>query len=90
MAGLVAMPLIAQLAMLEDGWRAGWLNWSGLTTFNSQARSKAGTGRARGDRQAGYRADGSQGLASEPQGGNAEKVLGAAQLAGGVPHNRQR
>jgi sugar phosphate permease len=25
MAGLVAMPLIAQLAMLEDGWRAGWL-----------------------------------------------------------------
>jgi sugar phosphate permease len=25
MAGLVAMPLIAQLAMLRDGWRAGWL-----------------------------------------------------------------
>src|SRR5438477_585789 len=23
--GLVAMPLIAQLAILEDGWRAGWL-----------------------------------------------------------------
>src|SRR5438094_4329877 len=23
--GLVAMPLIAQLAMLRDGWRAGWL-----------------------------------------------------------------
>ena len=25
MAGLVAMPLIAQLAMRGDGWRAGWL-----------------------------------------------------------------
>src|SRR3954452_16242954 len=24
-AGLVAMPLIAQLAMLREGWRAGWL-----------------------------------------------------------------
>src|SRR5205823_10992618 len=24
-AGLVAMPLIAQLAILRDGWRAGWL-----------------------------------------------------------------
>jgi MFS family permease len=25
MAGLVAMPLIAQLAIVRDGWRAGWL-----------------------------------------------------------------
>jgi OFA family oxalate/formate antiporter-like MFS transporter len=25
MAGLVAMPLIAQLAIVHDGWRAGWL-----------------------------------------------------------------
>ena len=25
MAGLVAMPLIAQLAMLQHGWRGGWL-----------------------------------------------------------------
>jgi MFS transporter, OFA family, oxalate/formate antiporter len=25
MAGLVAMPLIAQLAMVREGWRAGWL-----------------------------------------------------------------
>ena len=25
MAGLVAMPLIAQFAILHDGWRAGWL-----------------------------------------------------------------
>jgi MFS family permease len=25
MAGLVAMPLIAQLAIVQDGWRAGWL-----------------------------------------------------------------
>ncbi len=25
MFGLVAMPLIAQLAMLHDGWRAGWI-----------------------------------------------------------------
>lgn len=25
MGGLVAMPLIAQLAMVHDGWRAGWL-----------------------------------------------------------------
>ena len=32
MAGLVAMPLIAQLAMLEDGWRAGWLA-IGVTTL---------------------------------------------------------
>src|SRR3989442_15692192 len=24
-AGLVAMPLIAQLAILQQGWRAGWL-----------------------------------------------------------------
>src|SRR4051812_2787040 len=24
-AGLIAMPLIAQLAMLREGWRAGWL-----------------------------------------------------------------
>ena len=25
MAGLVAMPLIAQLAIVHDGWRSGWL-----------------------------------------------------------------
>ncbi len=30
-AGLVAMPLIAQLAMLHDGWRAGWLAIGALT-----------------------------------------------------------
>ncbi|HEX3535639.1 MAG TPA: MFS transporter, partial [Stellaceae bacterium] len=30
-AGLVAMPLIAQFAILHDGWRAGWLLLGGLT-----------------------------------------------------------
>ncbi|MBV8337468.1 MAG: MFS transporter, partial [Alphaproteobacteria bacterium] len=32
MAGLVAMPLIAQLAMLQRGWRGGWLA-IGVTTL---------------------------------------------------------
>jgi sugar phosphate permease len=31
MAGLVAMPLIAQLAIVHDGWRAGWLALGVLT-----------------------------------------------------------
>jgi sugar phosphate permease len=31
MAGLVAMPLIAQLAMQRDGWRFGWLAIGSLT-----------------------------------------------------------
>jgi MFS family permease len=31
MAGLVAMPLIAQFAILHDGWRAGWLALGALT-----------------------------------------------------------
>jgi OFA family oxalate/formate antiporter-like MFS transporter len=31
MAGLVAMPLIAQLAMAREGWRAGWLAIGGVT-----------------------------------------------------------
>ena len=31
MAGLVAMPLIAQLAIAQDGWRAGWLMLGALT-----------------------------------------------------------
>jgi len=31
LAGLVAMPLIAQFAILHDGWRAGWLAIGGLT-----------------------------------------------------------
>src|SRR5277367_2591687 len=31
MAGLVAMPLIAQLAMLQSGWRFGWLAIGSLT-----------------------------------------------------------
>ncbi len=31
MAGLVAMPLIAQLAMLHQGWRAGWLAIGAVT-----------------------------------------------------------
>jgi sugar phosphate permease len=30
-AGLVAMPLVAQLAMLERGWRAGWLAIGAVT-----------------------------------------------------------
>jgi MFS transporter, OFA family, oxalate/formate antiporter len=30
-AGLVAMPLIAQLAMLQQGWRAGWLAIGAVT-----------------------------------------------------------
>jgi MFS transporter, OFA family, oxalate/formate antiporter len=30
-AGLVAMPLIAQLAMLREGWRAGWLAIGAVT-----------------------------------------------------------
>ena len=30
-AGLVAMPLIAQFAILHDGWRAGWLALGALT-----------------------------------------------------------
>src|SRR5436309_10630874 len=29
--GLVAMPLIAQLAMLQAGWRAGWLAIGAVT-----------------------------------------------------------
>ena len=31
MAGLVAMPLVAQLAIAQDGWRAGWLALGALT-----------------------------------------------------------
>jgi len=31
MAGLIAMPLIAQLAMLQHGWRAGWLAIGSVT-----------------------------------------------------------
>ena len=31
MAGLIAMPLIAQFAILHDGWRAGWLALGALT-----------------------------------------------------------
>jgi MFS transporter, OFA family, oxalate/formate antiporter len=31
MAGLVAMPLIAQLAMVREGWRAGWLAIGAVT-----------------------------------------------------------
>ena len=31
MAGLVAMPLIAQLAMQHSGWRFGWLAIGSLT-----------------------------------------------------------
>jgi sugar phosphate permease len=31
MAGLVAMPLIAQLAIEQDGWRAGWLSLGAVT-----------------------------------------------------------
>jgi len=31
MAGLVAMPLVAQLAMVREGWRAGWLAIGAVT-----------------------------------------------------------
>jgi len=31
MAGLIAMPLIAQLAMMQHGWRAGWLAIGSVT-----------------------------------------------------------
>jgi MFS transporter, OFA family, oxalate/formate antiporter len=31
MLGLVAMPLIAQIAILHDGWRAGWLALGAVT-----------------------------------------------------------
>ncbi|MGH8670181.1 MAG: MFS transporter, partial [Burkholderiales bacterium] len=31
MAGLVAMPLVAQFAIVHDGWRAGWLALGALT-----------------------------------------------------------
>src|SRR5207244_5543679 len=30
-AGLVAMPLVAQLAIMRDGWRAGWLAIGAVT-----------------------------------------------------------
>jgi MFS family permease len=31
MAGLIAMPLIAQFAIMQDGWRAGWLAIGAVT-----------------------------------------------------------
>src|SRR5271170_4807317 len=40
MAGLVAMPLIAQVAMLYQGWRAGWLA-IGAVTLVASARFAA-------------------------------------------------